>query len=249
MTVQLTDIYTALRDSVRFYPNTDQPCQQPKTWRVLQRSLAAEVSTQNLGATVCDKDKPFFWSRLWHEQQYNPNAVVWEFPLLYAFEQQATAVNPFGSGGKAIHGLQIGVLDKLIDTPEARMCVGCNSRTINEIYADTQNILFSCLEFLKNTRGFSVDGGDPVWANKDLVEQGIAAQRFDAVPVLPSILTESEKLNQEAVFFRAERITEKIYGTAINVRVAVTNCAETPEWNFTETDFGVLAQEAGCKTC
>lgn len=248
MNVLLTDIYAAFRDSVRFYPRHELKCNQLQTWRVLQKSMAVEISTPNLGATICDKDKPFFWSRLWHEKAYNPNSIVWEFPLLYAFENESTLINPIGGSGVIISSVQVGVLDVWVDDKDGRKCVGCGARTVNEIYFDTETMLLSSLRYLNNTRGYQVDGGAAVWANSDFIAQGIAAQRFDAVPVAPSILTASQKHNAEDPTFRVERSAENIYGTAVNLRFAVNACPET-EWNFTETDFGVLAQEAGCKTC
>lgn len=250
MTVLLTDIYAALRDSVRFYPAQELKCNQPQTWRVLQRSGAVEISTANLGATICDKDKPFFWSRLWHEKGYNPNNITWAFPLLYAAEVDSNVmVDPFGGAPKFIYNIQVGILDVWTDDPDGRKCVGCNARTINEIYFDTQTVLQSCLKYLENTRGYSIDAGPDVWANMDFVAQALAAQRIVSADFkAPSILTASQSLNREAPFFRVERSAEKIYGTAINLRFAASGCI-TPEWNFTETDFGVLAQEAGCKTC
>lgn len=247
MDIEITDIYTALRDSVRFYPAQDLPCQRPQTWRVLQQAMAAEVSTQNLGATICDKGKPYFWSRLWHEKQYTPNNIAWAFPLLYAFETDGTIVDPLGDRPQFVYNLQIGVLDVMKDEPDARKCVGCNARTINEVYQDTQTILQSCLEYLKNTSLYSIDGGPDAWSNSDFIYHGVSAQRFTAERKGASILANSQKLNRESTFFRAER-SEKIYGTAMNLSVVASGC-KTTTWNFNEPDFGVLAQEAGCLNC
>ncbi len=249
MNLLLTDIYNAFRDSVRYYPAQDTTCKRLQTWRVFQQSLGVEVSTANLGATVCDKDKPYFWSRDWHEKKYNPNAITWKFPLLYAFETEGTMIGPFGFGGaaKMVYSLQVGVLDVLIDTPDGRKCVGCQSRTPNEIYADTETLLLSALHFVSNVNQTGIDGVD-VWANADLVSQGEASGALNITgKTAISILDQSQKYNQEAPFFRIEKIGN-IYGTAISLRVATQVCP-TVDWNFTETDFGVLAHEAGCKTC
>ena len=243
----LTDIYTALRDSVRFYPRQELKCNQPQTWRVLQQSLGVEISTENLGATICDKGKPYFWSRLWEEKGYNPNSIVWNFPLLFAFEIPGSIKDLLGSSPKFIYTLQIGVLDVLSDDKAGRSCVGCNGRTVNEINDSTQAILQACLDYLKNTRPYSIDGGADVWANKSFIQQGMAAQRFTASPRGAGITDQSQSLNSEAQFFRAEKVGN-IYGTVITLRFYGDGCV-TPEWNFNETDFGVLAHEAGCSNC
>lgn len=246
MTATLPDIYAALRDSVRYYPKQEQRCQQPQTWRVLQ-SLA-DASAPNFGATVCDKDKPFFWSRLWHEKSYNPNAIGFNFPVLYAFELDGSVQSPFDNA-KYIRVLQIGVIDALSDSADARKCVGCDSRTINEIQQDTELILVNCLDYLNNTRPYRIDGNvTPVWANADFVSQGTAAQRFIADQAGAPILVPSFAPNSEAQMTRIDMSAVKMHGTAVTLRIVTKRCPEI-EWNFTETDFGVLAQEAGCKNC
>lgn len=243
----LTDIYSALRDSVRFYPRQDLKCNQPQTWRVLQQSLGVEISTDNLGATICDKDKPYFWSRLWEEKGYNPNSITWSFPLLFAFEMPGSIKDPFGGAPQFVYTLQIGVLDVLSDDKAGRSCTGCNGRTVNEINDSTQAMLQNCLEYLKNTYQYSIDGGAPVWANKTFIEQGEAAQRFTANRNGPSITDKSQSLNPDVPFFRAEKVGN-IYGTVTTLRFYGDGCV-TPEWNFNETDFGVFAHEAGCNNC
>lgn len=247
MNIEITDIYTALRDSVRFYPAQELPCLRPQTWRVIQQSPSAEIATQNLGATVCDKGKPYFWSRLWHEKQYSPNGIVWAFPLLYCFERDGAIIDPLSDRPKFVYNLEIGVLDVLKDEPDARKCVGCNSRIINEVYQDTHVILQSCLEYLKNTSLYSIDGGPDAWANSDFIDQGVVAQRFTAVRKAGSILIDSQKLSREAQFFRPPGMGN-IYGTIMNLSVVASGC-KTTTWNFNEPDFGVLAQEAGCLNC
>jgi len=239
----LTDIYGALRDSVRFAPKHEY--NQPKTWRVLQQSLGVEISTDNLGATICDKDKPYFWSLLWEESGYR--TIAWDFPLAFAFEMPGVIKDPFGGAPQFIYALQVGVLDVLSDDKAGRSCVGRNGRMVNEINDSTQAMLQARLEYLKNTYQYSIDGGAPVWANKTFVEQGEAAQRFSANRFGPSITDKSQSLNQDVPFFRAEKVGN-IYGTVTTLRFYGDGCV-TPEWNFNETDFGVFAHEAGCNDC
>jgi len=254
MQLTLDTIYEALRDSVRFYPKQELKCHQPQTWRVLQKSLASEVTgtAGNFGATICDKDKPFFWSRLWHEKQYNPNSLIGEFPLVYAFEHEGTRIDPFGSGGvRYLVNLQIGVLDVWTDKPEGRKCVGCSARVINEIYRDTQGILEMCLNYLKEVQAYRLNDTTDGWYNKKLIEQALASGAVQSAVWAPGVLSIADAAaprNKEAAYFRVERSTENLYGTAISLQFAVDGCCETT-WNFNEADFGVLAHEAGCENC
>lgn len=254
MNLTLETIYDALKDSVRFYPKQELKCQQPQTWRVLQKSLAAEVTgtAGNFGATICDKGKPYFWSRLWHEKQYNPNSLLGEFPLLYAFEQEGVRVDVFGSTGiKYLVTLQVGVLDVWVDNKDGRKCVGCSARPINEIYRDTQGMLEMCLNYLREVQAYRLNGETDGWYNKKMVEQARAVgavQSAEWVPGIASIADSAAQYNKQARYFRVERSTENLYGTAMTLQFVVDGCCETA-WNFNETDFGVLAQEAGCETC
>lgn len=254
MNLTLDNIYQQLRDSVRFYPKQELKCYQPQTWRVIQKSLASEITgtASNFGATICDKDKPYFWSRLWHEKQYNPNSLLGEFPLLYAFEREGVRIDPFGSAGvRYLVTLEVGVLDVWTDNKDGRKCVGCSARTINEIYRDTLGALETCLNYLKEVEARNLNGVQPGWYNKKLIDQALAVgavQSAEWVAGVSSIGDRAAMYNKDAAYFRIERTTENLYGTAITLRFLVDGCCETT-WNFNETDFGVLAHEAGCETC
>ena len=74
-------------------------------------------------------------------------------------------INRFGGDSKIVSSVEVGVIDVLVDDKDGRKCVGCNSRTINEIHRHSETMLLSALRYVDNTRGYSVDGGAPVWAN------------------------------------------------------------------------------------
>lgn len=245
----LNDFYTALLSSVKYYPRAAMLCKWPQTWRVLQLSFGSEVTTPNLGAIICDKDKPFFWSRKWHEAQYNPNAVTFNWPLLYAFERPGYIEDLLTGSPSWVYPIEIGVIDVLTDDIKGRKCQDCNARSVNEIYQDTQTILAGCLEYARNTRLYELDGsGTLAYLNDDYVARGLEYGSItSAAKKGPGILDASAHLNKQAQFFRIER-TEKLYGTAVTLSVKLPQC-ETVGWNFEQTDYGTLAQDAGCKNC
>lgn len=254
MNLTLDTIYDALKDSVRFYPRQESDYLQPQTWRALQKSLAAEITGKagNFGATICDKGKPYFWSRHWHESKYKPDNIVGEYPLLYAFEQGGDMVAPFGSSGvKYITNMEIGVVDIFSEDAPAQKCIGRNARSINEIYRDTQAILEACLNYLKEVKAYRINESSEGWYNSKMIEQAISAgtiYKAEWVPGTLGIADAANQHNRTAQYSRAERSAVGVYGTYISLRFEVAGCCET-NWNFNLPDFGVLAHEAGCKDC
>lgn len=246
-TLTLDHVYGAFRDSVRFYPRQSLKCQWPQTFRVFQLSLGSEISTPNLGATICDKDKPYFFSRLWQEKAYTPNAIEFDFPLLYAFELPGTLREPFGKM-QLVHQLEIGVWDVLSDNSAARKCVGCDARTINEIHRDTHQILLNCLYFAAGMAWYKIDGADAGLYNRQFIQQGLDDGQFTtAEKIGPPVFDVSAVLNKSVAFERLERSDQR-YGTKITLQIQTDACPD-PTWNFETADFGIVAAEAGCKNC
>ncbi len=116
-------------------------------FRVLQMDRETEIATENLGATISDKDKPFFWSRYWHNNKYSPNAIRREFPLLTIFETENSGkTDEVFSRFHEVYTFDISVLDVYRDDCNGKP--GCEGRTINEIYIDTKVLLQNYLREL-----------------------------------------------------------------------------------------------------
>ncbi|MCS6930525.1 MAG: hypothetical protein NZM43_13640 [Saprospiraceae bacterium] len=236
----LITFYTALREAVRLHsPNTTLPCKRLQTFRVFAASPAQELLTQTLGATVCDKDKPFFFSREWHERRYNPNEITWQYPLLFAFEVEAACDLSQIEDGivRARHTLQVGVLDVVKDVKSAAGCKNCEGRTPNEIYLDTQQQLFEALLFVKRIGIATFDDGTQILC---------APSAYDATFTTLNMI--EEPLNAVPLF-RIERPAERVYGTGVTITIKAQQCDVTKAFDTSQKEYGVLAHEAGCSNC
>lgn len=258
MSATITDFYNALKQAVMFSPQYVVPdsgngkvwkCRQLQTWRVMSKERGAELAAPNLGATTCDKGKPFFWSRKWHESKYNPNGITFEYPALLLTELSFSTERPFQKQTKRCYSYQLAVVDQMSDDCKTCACESCEKRTINEIHADTEALLFSALYYLSNVKAATLEpSGETVWANVDYLQ---ALKDAGSISDFHPGADWGGLLNSDNKGVSAYRIAieaTKHFGTAVNFTACFQNC-EATEQNFNLPDFGVLASEAGCQTC
>ena len=223
-------------------------CRQLQTWRVMAKDRGAELVATNLGATICDKGKPYFWSRKWHESKYNPNSIVFEFPALLLTELSINSEKAFQKSSKRCYNFQLAVVDTQTTDCKNCGCDSCEGRTIAEIWADTESLLFSTLYYLSKIRQATLSpSSETGYWNTDY----LAALK--AQSLINDYTLDADwggLLNKQDVqgYRVSVEAANKIYGTAVNFTACFQNC-EATEHNFNLPDFGVLAQEAGCQTC
>ena len=259
MNATQTDFYNALKQAVMFSPQYVQPdsgqgkvwkCRQLQTFRVMQKERGAELVSPNLGATICDKNKPFFWSRKWHESGYG-DPITFNYPALLLTELSFSTERPFQKQTKRCYNYQIAVVDVQSDDCKTCACESCEKRTVNEIFTDTESLLFDALFYLTGVRGATLEpsGETGFWntAYLDYLKEigGISdytpGQDWGGGILAP--------VNKDVTAYRiAMAGTTNIHGTALNFTACFQNC-EATEPNFNLPDFGVLARESGCKTC
>ena len=252
MEISLTDLFRIGRTAVQLYPATSppQPCLQLQAFRVLQLARGSEVGTENLGAVPTDKDNPFFWSRKWHNNKYNPNAMAFEWPVLTMFDiVSETASTPFNAGFRRKYTIEISVLDIYRDDCVSGSQIGCAARPINQIFMDTGMLLDSVLQYFAGIVG-ATTSADPVeklyyrpWLEAEKLAGNIAS--FNVTYDLQNRLTAD---NPVVRYARVEKATQKIFGTKTQITFSTNNCP-TIQYDSSLPDFGVLAFEAGCKNC
>ena len=81
----ITDFYEAIKKIVRTYPTMQLKCWQPQTFAVLPE--ASDLNSPNLGKVICDKNRPYFYSKLWESKGFTPNTIEFEFPLVVIYEE------------------------------------------------------------------------------------------------------------------------------------------------------------------
>ena len=235
-------------DAVKFATIEGPNCQKLETFRVFPNARLPELTTPNLGVTICEKDRPFFWSRQWHDSGYNPNEIPWAFPLLYVFDMNAEIGNIFQGPITATHTLQIGVLDVL--SLDHENCTGCNGRTINEIHIDTQRMLVSALRFVSGFV-YGDDFGDYLptgFYHRDHLQYLLDDGQIEPGNRTRGLLSGSEPLNKNPFCVHVERPAEKIYGTALEFKVKTRACINDKQ-NFILNNWAAVPHNVGCKNC
>lgn len=240
--------FEVFKQAVMFSPSNDWKCKQLQSFRVMRKNAGAMLQDSNLGATICDRTKPYFWSKAWHLAKYNPNKVVWEYPLLVISEKSFGVERPFDAVGKRTYDYQIAVVDRYTENCEKGRCEGCDGRTVDEIYIDTERLLFGALRFLSNSRYATVDGEEGVWNMEYLQylseegEIGTYAEGKDFGGLIASA-------NQQISGYRVIIEAAKVYGTAVNIKAGFKYCEDTCYDFAGLPEFTSLAVEAGCKNC
>jgi hypothetical protein len=224
--ITLETYYSILLDAVRRYPATvGYDCKQPQTFRVLQLDHAAELQTPAMGATLSDKDTPYFYSRAWERKKFTPNNIVADYPVLTAFELSSE----LGRGVKEKNideycFLGISVLDSLQNNCDGKHGK-CENRTINHIFRDTKIILLNAINYLSGcviARVGDVEGIYNIQILKRLVDSG-EIEPFDVIDDIGGIFQSD---NKEARTTHVEIGAINKYGTQIRVKVRVKWCLD-----------------------
>ena len=252
MDLNITDFYRVLMDSVKLFPliNPAKPCLQLQTFRVLASERGQEIGTDTIGAVMAEKDTPFFWSRAWHNAKYSPNSILFNWPVLTAFEVLNEAKTPFVGSFRRTYTVEISVLDVFKHDCVAGDKTGCMARTINQIYLDTEMLLDSVFRYLGKVV-VATTSADPVpkvyylpWLEAQKTAGEITS--YDATYYLESTLNSLNKDGIQQV--RVEMPTQYIYGTRARIIFGTNNCPMV-EYDLSLPDFGTIAFEAGCKNC
>lgn len=243
-----TDIIEALKAAVIFSPSNEMPCRQIQTFRVIDQGVGGVLAAENLGATICDKDRPWFWSREWVGKKNNPNKITWQFPVLAVVETSYEVNKPLAQATERCYNFNISVLDIYTQDCEKWNCKGCKGRSMNDVYEDTETLLFQAVRYLSGLVEATLpDGTTGVWHRGYLDAQkstGVISG-YTAGINYGSYL---ENTIKTATAYKTSIGAAGIIGNAINIQVCVKNC-QAPEYTFITPDFGVLAHEAGCQTC
>ena len=257
MSATVTDLYTALKQAVMFSPQHVQPdsgngkvwkCRQLQTFRVMQKERGAELTSPNLGATPCDKGKPFFWSRKWHESGYG-DPITFNYPALLLTELSISPEATFQKKTKRCYTYQLAVVDQYTEDCKTCACESCEKRTVNEIFSDTESLLFDVLYYLSNIREATMQpGGETGFWNTAYLDYLQENGRISSYTTGADWGGMLNTWNKGASAFRVSVEANKIYGTAINFTACFQNC-EAAEYNFNVPDFRLMASEAGCKNC
>lgn len=233
----LIDFCWLLRDAVRYSQSVeDGDCFELKTFRYLTTPNGAELTRDNMDAYPCDKNWPFFYSKLWESNGYNTMKIVGELPALFLMTANTNRGRPF-ERGKALKRLIIGVVDRFTDDCAKGNCSGCKGRTIPQILQDTEDVLARTLRFLANSAFYSIDGGDSYGLfNRDLITEWLNAAQITSAEedfaFSELLYAKNQEINLETTYYDADGI----YGTQTEILVEFDDCL-IPDYTFDVNRF------------
>ena len=244
----LDDFFHQIRDAVRFYPAQAQNCLRPQTFRVL--AYDADITNPAMGATVCDAEKPYFFSREWELNKRNPNKISAPLPVVTAFVLDGSMKDPFQQNATQRTTVTIAVWDRYHQEKcQSGKCNGCEGRTPNEIFRDTQTILRNVLYYLGGVVMASTNvDPTPRLYHAAMLEQMKTGGTITSYNKTGAMLNVLSAANQNIDIRPAERVADLLFGTYANISFINQDCASV-SWSFSEIDQGILAQEAGCRNC
>lgn len=222
----LEQFYALLKEAARTCPDTGEICTQLQAFRALAFESGREINTDNLGASVCDKDRPYFWSRKWENLNFSANSIPFDWPALVVYERNAVRKHPFGVP-RIETWLEIGVIDALSDGIERGICSGCQGRTIHDIFRDTQNLLAHVLGYISNSALAEVTGiNGNVWQglyNLSILDFAQSQNQIHAYEVKHHFGASLGSVDT-AEQFRVDFPAQNIYGTAVVVKITFLDC-------------------------
>jgi len=249
--ITIETLYSILRDAAKYspIPASGRTCGQLQTFVVRTTGNPASLSTTSMGATYADRDTPYFFSRAWDRAKQNPNRIIADFPALTAFEvQNDVQRGAFQNVGKLSYLVEIAVVDVYKDDCQTKP-VSCESRSINQIYHDTETLLFAAMQYLS--------GAVIAYTDRDsthriyntahlqyLMDNGRIGS-FDVVKEIGAAITSA---NTSLSMRKVEMPAQNLYGTRALFSFPVQFCNDNT-YLKTYPDFVPLSHEAGCIDC
>lgn len=140
---QLSDVYAAIKKLVKTWPIEEN---KPNTFAVL--TSFSDLDSPSLGKTIRDKDRPYFYSKAWADQMYNPSRIRWAVPGVFLFEEEGSIDT--SAANYITHTIQVAVLDSTDDQNEQYIKLATEERATHQILEDTENTLIELLTSIRN---------------------------------------------------------------------------------------------------
>lgn len=186
----------------------------------------SELSTENLGKFLCDKNLPYFVSKAWIANGLNPSNIIFDFPAVICFENNFTTKDFFKTkDSERCYNLQIAVLDNYKEGCQHDDCTSCDSRVVNQIYNDTEQILDRILHYVGEAIVANVNGND-VLSHPDhlayLKSENIIVDFTKDEARSRSFQMDLRRDNESMNGFRKEgRTASNLYGTVYNIKICL----------------------------
>ena len=224
--ITIDQFYSLLRDAARSSPPVENtPCLQIQAFRALAFEDATEITSPNFGATVCDKERPYYWSRLWAESGYDETQIQAEFPVLAAFERTGVRTNAFNPRNSTLSEIEIAVLDRY-DTEgcDSGNCKGCAGRTRMEIFRDTRYLLSYVLSYIGGSIYADIDGIGKGIFHQATLEQLALTNQIPPFSQISDFGAMMAGANLETRLYNVEFSAARYWGTGVIINTKTLDC-------------------------
>lgn len=249
--ITIETLYTILSDAAKYSPvNSDgRTCKQLQTFRVLQTDRGGDLSTPAMGAKYSDRNTPYFFSRSWDRAKQNANNITADFPALTAFELNSQLPkSAFDGQAKQIHTVEVAVVDVYKEECQSGP-KSCDSRSINQIYMDTETLLLSALQYLAGAVIATTSANDiPELYNETYLQHLLEVGKISGYDKAVEIGTRLAADNKGMAISKVEMPAQKLYGTRVVFSFAVTRCL-TATYSKTYPNINAISHEGGCVDC
>lgn len=224
--ITIDQFYSLLRDAARSSPPVENaPCLQLQAFRALAFEDATEITAPNFGATVCDRERPYYWSRAWAASGYDETQIQAEFPVLAAFERTGVRKNAFNPQHTTVSEIEIAVIDRY-DTEgcESGNCKGCAGRTRMEIFRDTRYLLSYVLNYIGGAVFADIDNIGKGLFHQATLEQLFATNEIGLFSVISDFGATMAGANLETRLFNVEFAAARYWGTGVVINAKTFDC-------------------------
>lgn len=249
--ITIESLFSILRDAAKYSPLPDSgwKCGQLQTFVVRTTGNPGTLSTDSMGATYADRDTPYFFSRSWDRQKQNPNKITAEFPALTAFEVQSDVQRgAFQNVGKQVYLVEIAVVDVYKDDCQTKPA-SCESRSINQIFHDTEALLFAAMQYLSGAIiAYTDRNATHTVYNRDYLQYLVDNGRINWFEEVKDIGAAITSANTSLSMRKVEMPAQNLYGTRVLFNFPAQICNNT-SYSKTYPDFVPVVHEVGCTDC
>jgi hypothetical protein len=145
--------YTLLNNIVRLSRNPNPSDLAIRTFAVVH--AWTDIQNEQLGKTLSEKEKIYFFSKKWDQQGYPTNDISYEYPLL-AVRPGGQNVSDFFNGDARSQGShQLLLVDKLYLAPPQHPTI-LTQRNQHQITEDCKDLMIGLFNTLKTVKAYNI---------------------------------------------------------------------------------------------
>ena len=147
--MKLRNLYTLFLQFAKYNHQGQNKIDSLQTFAVL--SSMDDLLAENLGKTINDRQKEFFFSKKHDALGKNPSKVEFEYPAMFVLENDFTRENPFKQKRTDCFNMQLAFLYPYLETCQDNFLKRtCQNLTIQEIEIKMQELSATFFDYLCN---------------------------------------------------------------------------------------------------